>query len=261
MPELNPLMDEESKKLYDAMVKASKDIYSLKPDTIIIATPHNLRIKGYVGVIATEYVSGELVREGIALKMRLETDRELAEKIWDTSMKSNLPVLHVNYGTDGGDLSSLCLDWGTFIPLWFIKNQYRSHSSNMPKVVLVFPSREVPWDILVQFGEAIRNSSEEIKRRTVFIASADQAHAHSKDGPYGYSKFANVFDKKVLEIIKSNSLEDLLNIDPDIIEAAKPDSFWQMLILTGAWRGSEKKVRYVVYGRPTYYGMLVASFF
>src|SRR6266705_1860259 len=48
-------------------------------------------------------------------------------------------------------------------------------------------------------------------------------------------------------------------VAPDLVERAKADSWWQMLILAGAtgdgWRG-----RLISYEAPTYFGMLTAGY-
>jgi aromatic ring-opening dioxygenase LigB subunit len=53
-------------------------------------------------------------------------------------------------------------------------------------------------------------------------------------------------------------MERLSDISPRMVEKAKADSWWQMLILHGAtrgWRG-----RFISYEAPTYFGMLTAAY-
>jgi aromatic ring-opening dioxygenase LigB subunit len=96
-------------------------------------------------------------------------------------------------------------------------------------------------------------------RRVALIASADHGHAHDADGPYGYDPAAKEYDDRVVELVRSERLGELLAFDPQFIERAKADSFWQMLMLHGAlgdrWRGE-----LLSYEAPTYFGMLCAAY-
>ena len=192
--------------------------------------------------------------------MRLKVDRDLAGALYEFSRDSGLPVVHVNYGTASGHLSTMCMDWGTFIPLWFVHREYLAHDKQMPPIVVVTPSREVSWGSLVDFGAKISEAVERLNKVAVFIASADQAHAHDPNGPYGFDDAASEYDERVVEIVKSGDLEGLLSFDASFIDRAKPDSLWQMLILAGVVKKEGLRFKEYTYGRPTYFGMLYAAF-
>ncbi|MGQ4891295.1 MAG: hypothetical protein ACP6IP_02295 [Candidatus Njordarchaeia archaeon] len=258
--ELFPKMGSVEKKLSEAMWEMAEEIYRIQPETIIIATPHNLRIHEKMGIIITEYIEGLRSMNNVTLTMRLKCDRDLARFIYEEAKKIDLPVVAVNYGTAGGELSTMCMDWGTFIPLWFVYRTYQANKKEMPKVVVITPSREIPGENLVKLGEIIVEVSNSIDKKIVFIASADQAHAHDPNGPYGFDEAAEEYDKLIQEIVSTGDLERLLSFDPVFIEKAKPDSFWQMLILHGVLKREKLKLKNIVYGCPTYFGMLVATF-
>jgi len=260
VPELVNKFDADTKELYLAADKAAGIMVDKKPDLIVIASPHNLRLYEHIGIIATEFLSGELRNEYGCISVKARVDRDFSKKLYNEANKNVIPVILVNYGTSGGELSSMCLDWGTIIPLWFIKRRYIIEQLEMPKVVLVTPSREIDWDYLVRFGEIINELSEKEGIRIAFVASADQAHTHDKNGPYGYDEAAKIFDEIIIEIAKENKLGELLKIRKDIIDRAKPDSFWQLLIMYGAIKGAGLSNILNVYHCPTYFGMLVSVF-
>lgn len=260
VPELNPNMDDKSERLMRAMNKLADEIFRKDPDIIVIATPHNLRIYKHIGVITTSYVEGTWGTEHGSIHVKATCDRDFALRLYENAVKNNLPAVAVNYGVDRGELSKMCLDWGTIIPLWFIEKRYRQAGKNLPPVVVITPSREIPWDLLVKFGEIIVDVSDNLGRNVVFIASADQSHTHDPSGPYGYDETSKEFDEFVLRAVKENRLEDLLNLSPEIVERAKPDSLWQMLILHGVIKKTNLRNSFTVYECPTYFGMLVAIF-
>ncbi|MEM0116907.1 MAG: hypothetical protein QXV32_00435 [Conexivisphaerales archaeon] len=237
-------------RLRRAAKKASELIHQKNPDTIVLATPHNLRIKGHIGIVVSENCGGSLSFHSKTVKISVTTDVNLANIIQEESLRRDLHAVSVNYGTDTGPLSSMPLDWGTVVPLYFL-NKTR-------KIVLITPSRELPWKELVDFGMVVKSAAKRLRRRVAFIASADQAHTHSKDGPYGYDRAAKLYDELVLKLVEQAKLDRLLSFNPDLLQKAKPDSFWQMLILYGALHGVKYKTLFSYYGRPSYYGMLVA---
>ena len=91
------------------------------------------------------------------------------------------------------------------------------------------------------------------------VASADHGHAHDPDGPYGFDPAAREYDELICELVRTDELQRLSDIPPELVERAKADSWWQMLILHGAtskgWRG-----RLISYEAPTYFGMLTAAY-
>ena len=57
-----------------------------------------------------------------------------------------------------------------------------------------------------EFGQIIAEQAESNRnKRVVFVASADQAHAHKKNGPYGFNRQAKDYDRMVLEALLSGT--------------------------------------------------------
>src|SRR3972149_10694161 len=226
-----------------------------KVSTIVVATPHNLRLRGNIGVVVTEFAEGSLKTEGGSVQIRFKCDRALAEVILQGTQKAKLPVVAVNYGTADGEASCMPLDWGALIPLWFFGCQKKK-----TKVVIVTPSREIPLNDLVRFGRVIAKAAEKSRTRVALVASADQAHTHNKRGPYGFHADATKFDKLVVDAVTEGNLKRLLSLDRQLVENAKPDSLWQIATLIGVSEHVPMKGRLVSYEAPTYFGMLCAAY-
>jgi len=234
----------------------AKQIKSHRPRTIVIATPHGLRLDHTIGVVTTEYSEGSLKEKGKTIKARFKCDRQLARKILQEARKAWLPTVGANYGTDKGSASCMQMDWGTLIPLWF----FGAQGKDKPSIVIVTPSREIPLVQLVDFGKTIAEVAESSQRKVAFVASADQGHAHDEKGPYGFHPASKKYDELVINAIKENKLAQLLTLDQKFVEDAKPDSLWQMAILAGILERVRMKARFVSYQAPTYFGLLCASF-
>jgi aromatic ring-opening dioxygenase LigB subunit len=198
-------------------------------DVAIVVTPHNVHVEGHFAVVTAASVGEH------------EADRELAQTIVDALRADGLPVVGVSFGGNDPAGAEMPLDWGTEVPLEFVRT---------PRVVVVAPARDRPIAEHVRAGAAIARATAE--RRCALIASADHGHAHDPEGPYGFDPAAAAYDTRFLELLDSQPLD--FTPLAELVEAAKADSLWQ-LVLQGAVPGAAELLAYAA---PTYYGMAVA---
>ncbi|MHB1908092.1 MAG: DODA-type extradiol aromatic ring-opening family dioxygenase [Nitrososphaerales archaeon] len=265
IPELaaTPQVAESFRKTRSAMQTISKAIRLSRPDTVVIATPHNLRLWKKIGICFAENSFGELRSDNgdkKTISLRARCDVKFARMLYQRSVLVGLPVVGANYGTSEGPYSSMPMDWGTMVPLWFLAKSHGSSRELKPQVVITTPSREIPMSQLIKFGNEIQKLSRISEKRIVFVASADQAHAHSKQGPYGLHRAAVEFDQIAVKSIQSGDLKPLFKLDPRFIEDAKPDSLWQLAILEGVLSKMKITPRLLSYEVPTYFGMICGDF-
>lgn len=239
--------DSASRHLKQSMLKLKKEALSKNIDVFIVVTPHNIRISDHVGVILTEHTAGSLGK----VHRKYDCDRELATLICNAA-KPKLPVVGINFGALEGESSCITLDWGSFVPLYFL-NRSR-------KVVLLTPARDLSNVQLIEFGKILGMVSEKYCKNVGILISADQAHTHLESGPYGFSNFADIYDNSVKIAFEQNKIESIKDLSSEIIENAKPDSFWQILILIGLLKVKSYRTGFVDYQCPTYYGMMISSF-
>lgn len=252
----------------EAMRRLARDIAAVRPQTIVVATPHNLRLLGTIGVVTAANSSGALVSgaHGFALtrlargrrrvQLHARCDVPFAKTLLATAAARGLPVVGANYGTADGPVSDMPMDWGALVPLWFFLKETKLSA----RVVLVTPSRELPLRQNVQFGEVLAGVAERDHRRIVFVASADHAHAHKKSGPYGFSAAAAEYDAAMVRAITGGRLDAVLRLGPRLIERAKPDSLWQVAMLAGIVERLGLRGELYSYEVPAYYGMICAAY-
>ncbi|MDA4119551.1 MAG: hypothetical protein OK436_03090 [Thaumarchaeota archaeon] len=258
--EIIPALSGKKSGLYSPTTKGMRTLAiqmrEARPDTIVIASPHNLRLQKHVGVVITEYSAGILTERRKQIRLRARCDVELAKKIVTAAEGWALPVVAANFGALEGPMSEMTMDWGTLVPLWFVLKRAGLKS----RIVIVTPSRGIPLRQNFDFGKAIAEAAEEAEKRVAFVASADQAHAHLKSGPYGFDPRAKEYDRWVTKAIQQQKLDSIMGMGADFVEAAKPDSLWQMTILAGVLAVVPMKGELVSYQVPTYYGMLCAGY-
>ena len=219
-PELREAMEELGRRFDRAAI-----------DTAIVVTPHNVHVEGHFGVVVSSRI-GER-----------ECDRRRAEALVGFLREERLPAVGVSYGGNDAEHAEMPLDWGTEVPLDFMR---------APRTVVVAPARDRPLAEHVAAGRAIAR----LDGRVGLIASADNGHAHDPDGPYGFHPAAAAYDARLLELLAGSPLrfEPLV----DLVEDAKADSLWQLLVLQGAV-GETATADVLAHAAPTYYGMLVAE--
>lgn len=225
-PELRAAMEELGRR-FDASACESA----------IVVTPHNVHVEGHFAVVTAGRIGP------------YETDRELAAALVDAARAAALPVTGVSYGGNDPAEAELPIDWGTEVPLQFMR---------AARVVVVAPARDRPLAEHVRLGAALAGAlgGAAGDRRIALVASADHGHAHDAAGPYGFDPAAAAYDARLLEILAATPLD----FEPlaALAGAARADSLWQLLVLQGAV-GPAARCELLHYSAPTYYGMAVAE--
>jgi aromatic ring-opening dioxygenase LigB subunit len=231
-----------------AMEELGRRFDAARPEATIVLTPHNVHVEGAMAVI----VAGAL-ESGEPAPLRVPGERELSLACLETLHAEGVPVVGVSFGGNDAVDAVAPLDWGCSIPLWFMGGR----SEPQVPVVVVSPARDLPPSEHVRAGRVLAEATG--GRRVALIASADHGHAHDPEGPYGFDPAAAVYDALVTELVRTNELAGLLQLAPELVEAAKADSFWQMLMLHGALRDAFE-VELLSYECPTYFGLLCAVY-
>ncbi len=223
-----------------------------EPELLLIASPHHLRIPGQLCIADTAYAEGSIEAGDDVYRRKVELDRSFNRTLAEASAAAGLPPARVSFQTSEGPLSTLPLDFGSLVPLYYLLG-----SEDGPRVCLVGPPRDLGLRPLRRLGEEIARRCGE--RRVAFIASADLGHAHQEEGPYGFDPAAASYDGLVQQAVLAGDLAPLADLSPSFLDAAKPDAPWQLAILQGMMSGPERVADFA-YARPSYFGMLTARF-
>jgi len=191
-------------KTRKAMEELGRRMEAARPDTVVVLTPHGVRVAGALCVMVTEQAFGALDGDDESrVEVSMSVDTELGMEIARRAIRTyDVPVVTSIYGASGGDSCFTPLDWGAVVPLWFLGSRW----PNPPQLLSMTPSRSLTLKELYDFGTALAEAAEETGRRVAFVASADWGHAHDANGPYGYDPASAEFDKMVVEVIRSNDL-------------------------------------------------------
>jgi aromatic ring-opening dioxygenase LigB subunit len=247
-PHGGPVFDQPDSRTRKGMEELGHRFASERPEAVIVVTPHGVHVDGHFVVVRSGRLQGDLSQwTDAGIHYDGPGDPELADACVQSLQEAGLPALGITFGATVAGASTMPLDWGALIPLWFMR----------APAVVVGPCRARSNAEHVQAGEALAAATGD--RRVALIASADHGHGHAVDGPYGFAPESADYDEKIQAIVRDNRLGELPGWDPGFAVAAKADSFWQLLMLHGAL-GDGFGVQLLSYEAPTYFGMLTASY-
>ena len=214
-----------------------------------------MHVENHLAVGLAGSYAGSLDDSAHPVALSCPGDTELATLLLDELRVHGVHVLGVTFGSNDAAQAEMPLDWGALVPLWHLGGRWEPPLA----AVVVSSSRERTPAEHVEAGRAIAAAASLSGKRVALIASADHGHAHDAEGPYGYDPAAAEYDRRIVECVRGDRLGDLLELDLAFVEAAKADSYWQLLVLHGAvgdgWRSD-----LLSYEAPTYFGMLCASY-
>jgi aromatic ring-opening dioxygenase LigB subunit len=227
-----------------------------RPDATIVLTPHNVHVEGHFAVVLAGTIAGSLAEfDAPGVQLSCPVDLELAAESVVAVHDDGIPVVGTSFGPNDPSAATAPMDWGVLIPVWGMGGR---REPPVPLVV-VSPARDRSLEEHVRAGQALARAADASAKRVALIASADHGHAHDPSGPYGFDPAAAEYDKQVVELVRRNRLAGLLELDPAFVDAAKADSWWQLLMLHGAL-GDGWTVEFLSYEASTYFGMLCAAY-
>ncbi len=228
----------EEKKISDttrAYEQVAEEIAKLKPETIIISSPHSVMYYDYFHISPGKHAKGDMgTFRARNVSFEEDYDTELVDRIClvagtQESGDKLSEIQEFPTGTLGEKDSAL--DHGTMIPLYFIRQKYQDF-----KIVRIGLSG-LPLPMHYQMGQIIQKAVDITGRRVVFVASGDLAHKMKEDGPYGFSKEAPEYDERIMEVCGSGEFDKLLDFDETFCEKAAECGHRSFVMMAGALDG------------------------
>ena len=232
----------------EAMQYVSRQIAAVKPDTIVLASPHSVMYADYIHISPGASARGSLARFGAPqVSVEKEYDTELVEVLADLAFEADIRA-----GTLGEKDASL--DHGTLVPLYFIEQQIKDY-----KLVRVSLSGQ-PLIAHYRFGQLVARAAKRLGRRIVFVASGDLSHRLKADGPYGYAPEGPEFDKRVTTAMKTGDFIAFLRMGEALCEAAGECGLRSFIEMAGALDGRAVTPDFRSYEGPFGVGYAVCGY-
>jgi AmmeMemoRadiSam system protein A/AmmeMemoRadiSam system protein B len=224
IPEIGQGEENQVAATLKAYNKVAQDIAALKPDTIVISSPHAEAYSNYFQFSDGEVATGSFARfRAPQVSFRVFYDKELTQKIALYAKSEDFPA-----GYEGEEDPSLTNDHGTMVPLYFINKYYRNY-----KLVRLGLSG-LPLVDHYHMGQIIKTAVNSLGRRVVYIASGDLSHCQKADGPYGFNPAGPKYDEQLMKSLKQGSFGDLFLFDSNLMEKAQECGHRSFVIMAGA---------------------------
>ena len=231
----------EERKIQDtihAYEEVARRIGSLRPDTIVLLSPHQTMYADYFHISPGAGASGDFgqFRAG---QVKIEAG-------YDTEFVSLLCQYAVGEKLSAGTLGEKDkrLDHGTMVPLYFVNRYWTGY-----RLVRIGLSG-LPLTEHYRLGQYIQNVADALERRTVLIGSGDLSHRLREDGPYGYQKEGPEYDRRIMDVMGRAAFGELLEFPEDFCEKAGECGHRSFTIMAGALDGQKVRSERLSYEGP-----------
>ena len=208
-----------------AYEEVAKRIGNLKPDTVIISSPHATMYADYFHISPGEGAAGSFADfRAPQVEFREVYDTELVRRISFLADQDFFPA-----GTDGERQRKL--DHGTMVPLYFIRKYLKDY-----KIIRIGLSG-LPLAEHYRMGMLIAKAVEETGRRAVYVASGDLSHKLQVHGPYGFAPEGPEYDKRIMDVCSRAAFGELFDFEEHFCEKAAECGHRSFVMMAGALNG------------------------
>lgn len=251
VPDIGKGSEKKVQKTIDSYEKVATEIAALSPDTIVISSPHSVMYYDYFHISPGEKTVGDFsMFDAPQVSFSESYDSELVKEIEKIAESENFPA-----GTKAE--RDPALDHGTMVPLYFIRKVYKGG-----KIVRVGLSG-LSYEAHYRLGEIIKEASQKLNRKIVFVASGDLSHKLQEYGPYGFAKEGPEYDERIMDVCSRAAFGELFDFDEDFCSRAAECGHRSFVIMAGVLDGilvkatkySHEDITGVGYGICSFYPM------
>ncbi len=222
VPEVGKGEEKKIQDTIDAYHKVARKIGELKPETIVLISPHQIMYADYFHISPGKGSKGDFsqFRAG-RVKMEVSYDTQFVEKLCMLANEKHLPA-----GILGEREKKL--DHGTMVPLFFVEQYWKNY-----QLVRIGLSG-LPLIGHYELGQCIQQAAEALGKRVILIGSGDLSHRLKEDGPYGYQAEGPLYDSRIMDVMGRGAFGELLEFPEDFCEKAGECGHRSFTVMAGA---------------------------
>ena len=240
--------EKQIQKTIDAYEAVAAEIAEIRPETVIVTSPHATLYADYFHISPGEQASGDFGSfRAPEVRFRKSYDTELVKTVCGIAKKKNFPA-----GTAGE--RDRRLDHGTMVPLYFIERKYTDY-----RLVRIGLSGLSLADHYA-FGMILRQAVEQTGRRTVLIASGDLSHKLQEYGPYGFAAEGPEYDRRIMDAAGRAAFGEMLEFEDSFCDKAAECGHRSFVIMAGALDGTDVEAKVYSHEDVTGVGYGICSF-
>ena len=248
VPQVGRGSENQITKTIRAYEAVAAEIAGIRPETIIITSPHAVLYGDYFHISPGEQATGDFGSfRAPEVRFQQRYDTELVKAICAAAKEKDFPA-----GTLGE--RDRRLDHGTMVPLYFVEQQYTDFK--LVRTGLSGLSHAEHYE----FGRIIRQAVEQTGRKTVLIASGDLSHKLQEYGPYGFAKEGPEYDRRIMDAAGRAAFGEMLAFDESFCDKAAECGHRSFLIMAGALDGMDVEAKAYSHEDVTGVGYGICSF-
>lgn len=240
---------------YDSCCEIGRRIAEIKPDTIVVITPHGQIFDDALAIYLSEKAYGDLGSFGHSeITINKKYNYELSTEIIENCRREDIYV-----GTIDEDMADMYgiearIDHGTQVPLYFVDKYYRDYKLVHINYGLMNNLKSY------RAGMAIAKAIESNGENVVVIASGDLSHRLLDSGPYDYHPSGKEFDTEIIELLREGDVKGIYSMDEKMIEEAGECGMNSIYVLLGILDRYDFKADILSYEGPFGVGYGVVDF-
>ena len=231
-----------------AYESVAEEIAGIRPETIIITSPHAVLYADYFHVSPGSEATGDFAKfRAPEVRFSERYDTELVRAVCNLAKENGFPA-----GTLGE--RDRRLDHGTMVPLYFAEQRWKDFK--LVRAGLSGLSLAEHYE----FGRIIRQAVEQTGRRAVLIASGDLSHKLQAYGPYGFAKEGPEYDRRIMDAAGRAAFGEMLAFDESFCDKAAECGHRSFVIMAGALDGMDVEAKVYSHEDVTGVGYGICSF-
>ncbi len=248
VPQVGKGSEKQIEKTIRAYEQVAEEIAALRPETVIVSSPHAVLYADYFHISPGREASGSFANfRAPQVRFKEAYDTELVSALSRLAAEKDFPA-----GTAGE--RDKALDHGTMVPLYFLRQKYDAF-----RLVRVGLSG-LPLPEHYAFGQLIQQAVRETGRRVVFIASGDLSHKLQAYGPYGFAPEGPEYDRKIMDAAARAAFGEMLDFDESFCDKAAECGHRSFVIMAGALDGIRVAARALSHEDVTGVGYGICAF-
>ncbi|MBD3300584.1 MAG: extradiol ring-cleavage dioxygenase [Candidatus Moranbacteria bacterium] len=235
---------DEVKNTVKALEKLRRDLIEAEVETLFLISPHGPTSHDVFLINNNSKLAGNFDQFGFALDLVFRNDLSLVNQIQKNSQKSEFKV----------SFHQSELDYGALVPLYFLARDLKYEIVSASFSLLAYKKH-------FEYGKFLGSLFESYAKKIGVVASGDLSHRLTLDAPAGYSVKGSEFDETLIEYLKTQDIDSILNMSDNLIREAGECGFRSILILLGILESQKLEYKFdlLSYEGPFGVGYLVAK--
>ena len=245
VPEVGRESAEQVAWSIEAMAELTKRIIASGAETVVLISPHAPLKQSEFVAYQSPSVHGDFAGfRAPQVRFDFPLDEELLQAITKAAEADEYHVAAI---------PEPFLDHGTAVPLYFLRQ------NGWTGRVVAFGYSFLSNEDHLRFGRCIEKAIDDIGRSVALIASGDLSHRLKPEAPAGFEPTAYIFDDEVVDALRTNTPERIVQIDQGLRRLAGECGYRSMLIALGATTDLPRACEVLSYEAPFGVGYLVAQ--